>query len=72
MTLRQMLCGWRTGHDALLSFDRARVRLVCASCGYASPGWDLSGRPPRQTYAGDWQRQLATKTALRLFRRRSA
>jgi hypothetical protein len=54
--VRRFLCGLH-GHDALLHFEQGRLSLVCASCGYQTPGWDLtsaalrapqSARPPRR------------------------
>lgn len=42
--VRQFLCGLH-GHDALLHFERERVSLQCTSCGYESPGWDLTRAP---------------------------
>jgi hypothetical protein len=51
--LRQFLCGLH-GHDALLHFDHGRMSLLCTSCGYESPGWDVKGVPARreQTESG--------------------
>jgi hypothetical protein len=42
--LRQFVCGLH-GHDALLHFDRGRISLLCTSCGYESPGWDVKEAP---------------------------
>jgi hypothetical protein len=42
--LRQFVCGLH-GHDALLHFDRGRMSLLCTSCGYESPGWDIREAP---------------------------
>jgi len=43
---QRWLCGLR-GHDGLLHFEQGRLSLICASCGYETPGWDLSAtRPP--------------------------
>ena len=44
--LRQFICGLH-GHDALLHFERDRVSLMCTSCSYESPGWDIK-RTTRQ------------------------
>lgn len=38
--VRQFICGLH-GHDALLHFERDRISLQCASCGYETPGWDV-------------------------------
>ena len=40
--VRQTLCGLH-GHDELLHFERGRISLECASCGYQSPGWEVKG-----------------------------
>ncbi|HEY6508459.1 MAG TPA: hypothetical protein VIY56_10635 [Vicinamibacterales bacterium] len=40
LKVRQGVCGLH-GHDALLSFGKTRMSLVCTSCGHESPGWDL-------------------------------
>ena len=37
---RQFICGLH-GHDALLHFERDRLSLMCTSCSYESPGWDM-------------------------------
>jgi len=51
----QMLCGVR-GHDSVLHFEGNRVMMRCTSCGHDSPGWEISGRGPRQRYEGDHRR----------------
>jgi len=38
--VRQFVCGLH-GHDALLHFERGRISLQCASCGYETPGWEV-------------------------------
>ena len=38
--LRQCLCAVR-GHDLLLHFERRRLSLRCAGCGWDSPGWTI-------------------------------
>ncbi len=43
--LRQFLCGLH-GHDSLLHFEQGRMSLECSSCGYESPGWDLTPHAP--------------------------
>lgn len=42
--LRRWICGVR-GHDAILRIDRSRISLVCMSCGFETPGWDLRASP---------------------------
>ena len=51
----QLLCGMR-GHDSVLHFEGKRVMMRCTSCGHDSPGWDVSGRGPRQRFEGDARR----------------
>jgi hypothetical protein len=67
--LGQLFCGLR-GHDSLLHFGSNRVNMRCASCGYETPGWEISGRGPRRRYEGDARRhRIATP---RLVLRKSA
>ena len=42
--VRQFICGLH-GHDALLHFDQGRISLLCTSCGYESPGWEVKAAP---------------------------
>jgi hypothetical protein len=53
------LCGLH-GHDALLHFDHGRISLLCTSCGYESPGWDVKGVPARR------EEQLEPRRLVRL------
>ena len=55
----QLLCGLR-GHDTVLHFERNAVMMYCASCGYRSPGWRMTDRAPRLSYAGDATRHRLT------------
>lgn len=65
----QLLCGAR-GHDAVLHFEGNRVMMRCTSCGHDTPGWEISGRGPRQRFEGDKHRHaLPTQ---RLVLRKSA
>jgi hypothetical protein len=48
--MRQLICGLH-GHDALLHFDHGRMSLLCTSCGYESPGWDVKEAPVRRQHA---------------------
>jgi hypothetical protein len=67
--LGQVFCGLR-GHDSLLHFASNRVNMRCTSCGYETPGWEISERGPRRRYEGDARRhRLATQ---RLVLRKSA
>jgi len=45
--VRQLICGLH-GHDALLHFDHGRMSLLCTSCGYESPGWEVKGTHGRR------------------------
>jgi hypothetical protein len=63
--LDQVLCGVR-GHDSVLHFEGNRVMMRCTSCGHESPGWEITGRGPRQRYEGDHRRhRLAPRLVLR-------
>ena len=53
----QMFCAMR-GHDSVLHFEGNRVMMRCTSCGHDSPGWEISGRGPRQRYEGDHRRHV--------------
>ena len=53
----QFMCGLR-GHDAVLHFEGKRVMMRCTSCGHDSPGWEISGRAPRQRFEGDRRRHV--------------
>ena len=48
--VRQFMCGLH-GHDALLHFERDRLSLVCTSCSYESPGWDIRRVPQEHRHA---------------------
>lgn len=53
---RRLICAMH-GHDSLLHFEHGRMSLLCSSCGYESPGWELKGA-----------RQQAAKTRPRMVR----
>ena len=38
--VRQLICALH-GHDSLLHFEHGRMSLLCSSCGYESPGWEV-------------------------------
>jgi len=57
MRVSQFLCGVR-GHDSVLHFEGNRVMMRCTSCGHDSPGWEISGRAPRQRFEGDQRRHV--------------
>jgi len=59
----QLLCGLR-GHDSVLHFEGKRVMMRCTSCGHDSPGWEVSGRAPRQRFEGDSRRHRLTPQRL--------
>ncbi len=58
LRIRQFLCALR-GHDALLHFEQGRLSLLCSSCGYETPGWDVRGAPARPTLAPRRRRTAA-------------
>ena len=61
----QWMCGLR-GHDSVLHFEENRVMMRCTSCGYDTPGWEISGRGPRKRFDGDARRhELKPKLVLR-------
>ena len=47
--LRQWFCGLH-GHDSLLQFERNRIFLQCASCGFETPGWQIAQRRLPRTH----------------------
>ena len=48
MTLWLRFLCWLSGtHGTELLVDRTKMQLRCHSCGYTSPGFDLSGPCPR-------------------------
>jgi hypothetical protein len=53
-----MVCGCH-GHDQLLQFEEDRIFLKCASCGYESPGWELTEAPPTVTATVPHTRRVA-------------
>jgi hypothetical protein len=58
----QAFCGLR-GHDAMLHYEANRVMMRCTSCGYDTPGWEVSGAP-RRRFDGDPRRHLLAKPRL--------
>src|SRR5215210_5609499 len=65
----QLFCGLR-GHDAVMHFEGNRVNMRCTSCGYDTPGWEISGRGPRRRYEGDARRHRLVRE--RMVLRKSA
>lgn len=65
----QIFCGLR-GHDSVLHFEGKRVMMRCTSCGHDSPGWEVTGRAPRQRFEGDARRHVLVPQ--RLVLRKSA
>lgn len=61
--LGQIFCGFR-GHDSVLHFEGKRVMMRCTSCGYDTPGWEISDRGPRRRYEGDARRHLLSPQRL--------
>ena len=65
----QLMCGLH-GHDSVLHFESNRVMMRCTSCGYDTPGWEITGRAPRRRFDGDARRHLLATQ--RLVLRKSA
>ena len=63
--VNQFLCGLR-GHDSVLHFEGKRVNMRCTSCGHDTPGWEVSGRAPRQRFEGDARRHVLAPQRLML------
>jgi hypothetical protein len=59
----QTVCGMR-GHDSVLHFEGNRVMMRCTSCGHDTPGWEISGRGPRQRFEGDSRRHSLARPKL--------
>ncbi len=52
--MRDLLRAWQQfwcRHDLVLDFERHRLGQKCVTCGYRSPGFDLSSAPPKPRYA---------------------
>lgn len=62
--IRQSLCGLR-GHEEVRHFEGKRVMMRCTSCGHDTPGWEISGRGPRQRFEGDQRRHAIPSLVLR-------
>jgi hypothetical protein len=58
--MNQAVCGLH-GHDSVLHFEGNRVMMRCTSCGYDSPGWEISGQGPRLRYQGDAERHQVSR-----------
>jgi hypothetical protein len=59
--LGQMCCR----HHMLYHVERRRLLLVCAHCGYESPGWDLGPARPISRYSGDVGRHVLNRSQAR-------
>ena len=68
--LGQWLCGVR-GHDTVMHREGKRLMMRCTSCGYDTPGVDITEREPRRRFEGDARRHRLT-TSPRLVRRKTA
>jgi hypothetical protein len=55
--VRQFICGLH-GHDSLLHFQKGRLSLLCSSCGYETPGWDMKGAPVVESPAVEPKRRV--------------
>jgi hypothetical protein len=67
--LGQWLCGVR-GHETMMMHrEGKRMMMRCSSCGYDTPGVEISEREPRRRFEGDARRhQLAASPRL-VFRK---
>ena len=68
LKVKRMFCGMH-GHDNLMQFERDRMFLRCVSCGYESPGWELTETPPTVTEVGDASRHVIVRQPLVGIRR---
>ncbi len=59
--VRQFICGLH-GHDSLLHFQKGRLSLLCSSCGYETPGWDVKAVPLVEPQAGPKRRLIRIPT----------
>jgi hypothetical protein len=65
--VRQVACGLH-GHDQMLQFAKDRMFLKCSTCGYESPGWELTEPQPIVTAAGDRGRHALTQPIVEMRR----
>ncbi len=66
--VRQFICGLH-GHDSLVHFEKGRLSLLCASCGYESPGWDVKSAPVTAVPARVASRRRAIRMPILRVRR---
>lgn len=62
--LRQFMCGLH-GHDSLLHFERGRMSLLCMSCGYETPGWDVKSAATTRPQGGDAKPRVVSMPLVR-------
>jgi hypothetical protein len=67
--VRQLICGLH-GHDSLLHFQQGRLSLLCSSCGYETPGWNVHGEAvvQEQTVAVEPKRRALRMPVLSIRR----
>ena len=69
--LGQWLCGFR-GHETMMMHrEGKRMMMRCSSCGYDTPGLEISEREPRRRFEGDARRHHLTASP-RLVLRKTA
>lgn len=68
--LGQLLCGVR-GHETVMHREGKRMMMRCTTCGYDTPGFEISEREPRRRFEGDARRHQLT-TSPRLVLRKTA
>jgi hypothetical protein len=65
--VRQFICSLH-GHDSLLHFEKGRLSLLCSTCGYETPGWDVKGAPAVQRGTVETKPRFIRMPALRMRR----
>lgn len=68
--LGQLLCGVR-GHETVMHREGKRMMMRCTTCGYDTPGVEISEREPRRRFEGDARRHQITRSP-RLVLRKTA
>ena len=69
--LGQLWCGFH-GHESVIHFEGKRLMMRCTSCGFDTPGVEISPQAPRRRFDGDARRHQINARAPRLVLRRTA
>jgi hypothetical protein len=67
-TLQCALCGVH-GHESVLQHEPTRLYLRCMSCGYETPGWEVTPAPLLARRQAESRSQIATLRPLTAIRR---